>query len=159
MLKLLVAITGLTFAVGVYGVVFVGPDGTHATQAPTVLKPQPRVSVLPSRSDIPTKPPEMALVEAPKARPALSPEPRIVATISRKADEIDLLLGKRLFVQAETVNLRDAPDVTAEVLAVFKRGDAVTFTGEFSDKWYRLSLADGGFGWMHSEYLSKTQPE
>lgn len=56
-------------------------------------------------------------------------------------------------VTGTVVNVRSKPDVESEVLTQFKKGTKVEIY-EHSDEWYRVSLGESRYGWMHSDYIA-----
>ncbi len=56
-------------------------------------------------------------------------------------------------VTGSVVNVRSKPDIESEVLTQFEKGDKVEIF-EHSGDWYRVSLGDDRYGWLHSDYVA-----
>lgn len=56
-------------------------------------------------------------------------------------------------VTGSVVNVRSKPDISSEVLTKLNEGSKVDIH-EKSGEWYRISIGEGRFGWVNSEYLS-----
>ncbi|HZK42131.1 MAG TPA: SH3 domain-containing protein, partial [Clostridia bacterium] len=65
--------------------------------------------------------------------------------------------NRRLYVAAESVNVRSSPTVDASVLTSLKRDAAVTEL-EANDTWSKVRLEDSSIGFIRSDLLTRTTP-
>jgi cell wall-associated NlpC family hydrolase len=56
-------------------------------------------------------------------------------------------------VSGSVVNVRSRPDTSSEVLTKYEKGTKVEIY-EDSDNWYRVSIAEGRYGWMSGDYVT-----
>lgn len=56
-------------------------------------------------------------------------------------------------VSGSVVNVRSKPNTSAEVITKLEKGTKVDIY-EKSDVWYRVSVGDDRFGWMHGDYVT-----
>ncbi len=63
-----------------------------------------------------------------------------------------------LYVTVDTLNVRAAPSTSSAVLVKVSRGTEIDPTHR-SGPWIGIALSDGSTGWLHTDYLSPTQPK
>ena len=56
-------------------------------------------------------------------------------------------------VTGSVVNVRSKPDVSAEILAKLSKG-AIVEIYEQSGDWYRISIGEDRYGWVHGDYIT-----
>lgn len=56
-------------------------------------------------------------------------------------------------VSGSVVNVRSKPDTSAEILTKLEKG-AIVEIFEKSGDWYRISIGEERYGWMHSDYVT-----
>lgn len=56
-------------------------------------------------------------------------------------------------VQGNDVNVRSKPDTSSEVLTRLDKGAKVVIF-ESNEKWYRIQIAEGRFGWISRDYVA-----
>lgn len=56
-------------------------------------------------------------------------------------------------VTGSVVNVRSKPDISSEILTKLTKGSAVEIY-ERSGDWYRISIGEDRYGWIHKDYLS-----
>jgi uncharacterized protein YgiM (DUF1202 family) len=73
----------------------------------------------------------------------------------------EFAVGDEAFVDTDRLNLRDAPGLSADVVAVLEQGLVVTVTGGPSTAsgytWYEVETGGGSSGWVAGLYLSPTE--
>ena len=70
---------------------------------------------------------------------------------------VEQLQRSTLYVTADTLNVRSAPNASSKILVKLKRGQQIE-TDQRSGNWYSIALSDGSAGWVSSDYLTKQQP-
>ncbi len=64
-----------------------------------------------------------------------------------------------MWIDASSVNLREAPSTEAPVIGKLTRNEAVTVVAEAADGWLRVRLeGDGGEGFVAARFLSARDP-
>ncbi len=62
------------------------------------------------------------------------------------------------FVNADQVNFRSAPELSATVITVLNLGDTVTIV-ESQKPWIKVCLADQSEGWLYEKYVTVGTPD
>jgi len=153
------------------------PEATAGAVSPTVLPavtvnetavPDLAAEVLPSATPSPTVAPTATLqptataTATTAAEPTAVPVPPVEATAPPEPTEapeptppIEPTDGTGVAIAAtttETVNVREAPNLVADVLGVVGQGDTVTVIGDPQDGFYPVAFEDIG-GWVAAGYL------
>lgn len=61
--------------------------------------------------------------------------------------------GKRAFISADQVNMRNDSSMKAKITAVLRKGQAVLVKGQ-RNGWFNVVLGDGRSGWVYGDYVS-----
>lgn len=90
----------------------------------------------------------------------VSPETVVNASLHQDGNRVARANERFRYVAADFVNLRAAPDHSAEVLSVLAQGDVVRRTGRDLG-WLQVEYGDGTAstvtGWVYSSYLRRVQ--
>ena len=63
-------------------------------------------------------------------------------------------VDRSAYSTGDRVRVRARPSTVADILGLLNRGDAFTAVGEVQNGWYRVRLADGTEGYVHSDYVA-----
>lgn len=124
--------------------------------------PPPPVPLVPAVAAAPAEPDDVVLAtfepdaEAAEPEPPAAP-PTVAAEVTEAAPEPET--PTVMWVDATSVNLREAPSTDSAVLGKLKRSEAVTVVAELPDGWVRVRLeGDGDEGFVAARFLTATDP-
>ena len=102
--------------------------------------------------------PEFAASELVPGEPLTPPRPEVPAPVAAPSDEtpttsVRAARERRLYVQAEALNLRQGPGVGNSVIRQINRGQELTELAR-REKWVKVRVDDTNMvGWVHSLYV------
>jgi uncharacterized protein YgiM (DUF1202 family) len=129
-----------------------GLTGAYAPPPPVPLVPAAAARAEESPVVLATYAPE-----EPAAEPVSETAPAPVAA-SPVGAEVPAALPV-MWVDASSVNLREAPSTESAVLGKLRRAEAVTVVAEAPDGWLKVRLeGDGGEGFVAARYLTAQDP-